>query len=116
MTPKELAEKIFSVDKSIRYVGVLGGPKNELLESHMRDGVTSLTQEKDDQWFVEIMSPVILGAAEKLEKDLGRITYSLIRYKNVTLVTLKIQEYVIILSVEPGVIVKHLYERIKALT
>jgi hypothetical protein len=114
LKPKELADKIFSVDKSIRYVGIVGpAPKYELLESRMRDDVKSLTPEKTDSEFVEIVPEVILGASEKLEKDLGAIEYSLTRYRNVTLVFFKTPEYTVTLSVEPGVVVKPLYERIK---
>jgi hypothetical protein len=114
LKPKELVDKIFSVDRSIRYVGIVGpAPKYELLESRMREDVKSLTPEKIDSEFVEIVPEVILGASEKLEKDLGAIEYSLTRYKNVTLVFFKTPEYTVTLSVEPGVVVKPLYERIK---
>jgi hypothetical protein len=114
LKPKELVDKIFSVDRRIRYVGIVGpAPKYELLESRMREDVKSLTPEKIDSEFVEIVPEVILGASEKLEKDLGAIEYSLIRYKNVTLVFFKTPEYTVTLSVEPGVVVKPLYERIK---
>jgi hypothetical protein len=114
LKPKELVDKIFSVDRSIRYVGIVGpAPKYELLESRMREDVKSLTPEKIDSEFVEIVPEVILGASEKLEKDLGAIEYSLTRYENVTLVFFKTPEYTVTLSVEPGVVVKPLYERIK---
>jgi hypothetical protein len=113
LKPKELADKIFSVDRRIRYIGIVGpAPKYELLESHMREDVTSLTPEKTDSEFVDIVPQVILGASEKLEKDLGAIEYSLTRYKNVTLVFFKTPEYTVTLSLEPGVVVKPLYERI----
>ena len=114
MEPKDLVDKIFSVDRHIRYVGIVGpAPKYELLESRMREDVKSLTPEKTDSEFVDIVPQVILGASEKLEKDLGGIEYSLTRYKNVTLVFFKTPEYTVTLSVEPRVVVKPLYERIK---
>jgi hypothetical protein len=114
LKPKELADKIFLVDRSIRYVGIVGpAPKYELLESRMREDVKSLTPQNTDSEFVEIVPQVILGASEKLEKDLGAIEYSLTRYRNVTLVFFKTPEYTVTLSVEPGVVVKPLYERIK---
>jgi hypothetical protein len=114
MEPKELAEKIFSVDGSIRYVGIVGpAPRYELLESRMREDVRSLTPKKTETEFVEIVPQVILGASEKLEKDLGAVEYSLTRYRNVTLVFFKTPEYTVTLSIEPGVVVKPLYERIR---
>jgi len=112
MKPKELADKIFSFDRSIRYVGIVGpAPKYELLESRMREDVKSLTPEKTDSDFVEIVPQVILGASERLERDLGAIEYSLTRYRNATLVFFKTPEYTVTLSIEPGIVVKPLYER-----
>jgi hypothetical protein len=46
----------------------------------MREGINSLTPQKTDDAFVETIPLFILGAAERLEKDLGSIQYSLIRY------------------------------------
>lgn len=115
MRPQELADRIFSLDKAIRYVGVVSpGPKYELLESRMREGINSLTPQKTDDAFVETIPLFILGAAERLEKDLGSIQYSLIRYKTVTLAFFKTEEYIITMSVEPGILVKSLYERIRS--
>ena len=112
--PKELADKIFSIDRSIRYVGIIGpAPKYELLESRMRENVKSLTPKNADSDFVEIIPEIILGAAGKLGKDLGAIAYSLIRYRNVTLVFFKASEYTITLSIEPEIPVEALYERIR---
>lgn len=85
MEPKELVERVLSVDENIRYVGVVGR-EYELLESRVRKGVKSLTEGKEREEFVEIVPAVILGAAEKLEKALGPISYSVIRYKKATLV------------------------------
>jgi hypothetical protein len=114
LQPNQLADKIFSVDRSIRYAAIVGSaPEYELLESRMGEDVKSLTPEKTDCELVEIVQQVILGASKKLEKDLGAIEYSLTHYRNVTLVFFKTPEYTVTLSVEPGVVVKPLYERIK---
>jgi hypothetical protein len=65
--PRELADKIFSIERSIRYVGIVGpGPKYELLESRMRGDVKSLTPMKTADEFVEIVPQIILGAYETL--------------------------------------------------
>ena len=115
MRPQELADRVFSLDKAIRYVGVVSpGPKYELLESRMREGISSLTPKKTHDEFVETIPLFILGAAERLEKDLGSIQYSLIRYESVTLVFFKTQEYIITMSVEPGFLVKSLYDRVSS--
>jgi len=112
MKAKELADKIFSVDKNIRYVAVVGGPKNELLESRMRQGVKSLSVDKEDRWFAQVLAPVMLEGAEQLERDLGTITYSLVRYFKVTMVMMRIQGYFVTFSVEPAVDALDLYQKI----
>jgi hypothetical protein len=112
LNAKELADRIFAVDENIRFVSIVGGPKNELLEFRMRDGVKSLSGEKDDKWFAQVLAPVMLEGAEKLERDLGTIAYSLVRYNKVTGVMMRIQEYSVTLSVEPTVNALDLYQEI----
>jgi hypothetical protein len=112
MKAKELVDRIFSLDKNIRYVAVVGGPKNELLESRMREGVESLSGEKEDRWFAEVLAPVMLEGAGKLERDLGLIAYSVVRYFKLTMVMMRIQEYSVTFSVEPKVSERDLYELI----
>jgi hypothetical protein len=112
LNPKDLADKIFAVNKNIRYVSIVGGPRNELLEFRMRDGVKSLSGEKDDKWFAQVLAPVMLEGAEKLERDLGTITYSLVRYFKVTMVMTRIQGYFVTFSVEPAVNALDLYQEI----
>jgi hypothetical protein len=112
MDAKELADKIFAVDRNIRFVSVVGGLKNELLESRMREGVKSLSRDKEDRWFAQVLAPVMLEGAEKLEQDLGTITYSLVRYFKVTMVMMRIQGYFVTFSVEPAVDAMDLYQKI----
>jgi len=110
-----IVDKIFSVDRAIRYVGIVGpGPKFQLLQSRMRSDLKSLTPETTDREFVEVIPQLVVGAAEKLEKDLGRIKYSLICYEKATLAFFKAPKYTVTLSVEPGVIVGPIIERIKS--
>lgn len=91
---------------------MVSGPKNELLESRMRKGVKSLSREKEDRWFAQVLAPVMLEGAQKLERDLGLIAYSVVRYFKVTMVMMRIQEYSVTFSVEPKVSERDLYERI----
>ncbi len=116
MEPRELVDKIFSVDKNIRYVGIIGpGPKYDLLESIMREGVKPVTPEKTDMEFTQIIPPIMLGAAERLEKDVGSIIYSLIRYRKITLMFFKLPKYTVMLSIEPGIYLMPIYEGIQRL-
>ena len=111
--PKELADKILSLDKNIRYVGILDETEFKILESRMQNGLESFTANQDDRWLIELFSPIIMGAAQRLEKDVGRIAYSVVRYEKVTLVVARIQGYLVTLSVHPSITVRPLYERIK---
>jgi len=114
MDPKEIIGKILSADKSVRYVGVVDSkPEYGLLHSRMRDGVKSLTPEKTDRDFTQIIPLVILGAAQKLEKDLGKIEYSIVRYRKLTLAFFSVQGYTVTMSVEPGIPILPVYERIQ---
>ena len=116
MQLNELVNRVFSADKNIRYVGIIKrGPKFDLLESRMREGMKSLTPDKTDREFSEIIPQIILGAAERLENDLGRITYSLIGYEKLSLVFFKTPKYTVILSVEAGIPVTPIYERVRSL-
>ncbi len=112
MKPQELADTIFSLEKNVRYIAVVGGPNNEVLESRMREGVKSLSGDKEDRWFAQVLAPVMLEGARELERDLGLIAYSLIRFFKVTMLTMRIQEYFVTVSMEPSVDGKALYERI----
>jgi hypothetical protein len=108
----ELADSIFAVDKNIRYVSIVGGLKNELLDSRMREGVRSLSGENEDRWFAQVLAPVMLEGAEQLERDLGGITYSVVRYFKLTMVMMRIQGYLVTFSVEPTVHAMDLYQKI----
>ncbi len=112
MKPQELADTIFSLEKNVRYIAVVGGPNNEVLESRMREGVNSLSPDKEDRWFAQVLAPVMLEGARQLERDLGLISYSLVRFFKVTMLTMRIQEYFVTVSLEPSVDGKALYERI----
>jgi len=116
MDPTQIVDTIFSVDKNIRYVGVVGpGPAYIIKESRMREGVKSLTPERKDREFIQVIPEIILGVAEKLEDDLGAIRYSLLCFQKLTLMLFRTREYVIVVSLEPGTFARPIFERIKPL-
>jgi hypothetical protein len=116
MDPKQMVDTIFSVDKNIRYVGVVGpGPDFDIKASCMREGVESLTREEKDREFIQVIPELILGMTEKLEDDLGRIRYSLLCFQKLTLMLFKTPEYVIVMSLEAGTFARPVFERIKPL-
>mgnify|MGYP001137405985 CR=1 FL=1 len=116
METHQIVETILSADKNIRYVGVVGpGPEYNVLESRMREGVKSLTPDEKDREFIQIIPEIVLGLAQKLEDDLGKIRYSLLCFEKLTLMLLRIPEYVVVLSLEPGTFAKPIYDRLKPL-
>ena len=60
---KEVAENIFKLDKRIRYVAILN-PRYDLLESKMRDGVSSLTPAQTDRDFMKMAAPLMIDSGE----------------------------------------------------
>lgn len=116
MEPRQIVETIFSVDKNIRYVGVVSsGPDYDIKASRIREGVESLTPEEKEREFIQIIPEIIVGLAEKLEDDLGKIRYSLLCFPKLTLMLFRTAEYVVILSLQAGTFARPIYERIKPL-
>jgi hypothetical protein len=114
MEPQELVDAVFSIDKNIRYVGVTGlGLDCGIKASRMREGVKSLTPERKDEDFLQVIPEIILGIVNKLEDDLGKIRYSLLCFQRLALMLFKTPEYVVVLSLEAGTFARPIYERIR---
>ncbi len=99
---KEVTDNIFKLDKRIRYIAILNHKYN-LLESRMREGVTSLTPAQTDRDFMTIAAPVMVGAAEKLQPFCGAIRRVAVRYDKVLLVFYRTAAHLVILSLEAQV-------------
>ena len=99
---KSIADTIFELDKRIRYVAILNH-QYDLLESKMREGITSLTPAQADREFMTIAAPVMVGAAEKLKPFCGTIRRVAVRYDRVLLVFYRTLVNLVILSLEPSV-------------
>jgi len=113
LEPNQIVDTIFSVDRNIRYVGIVGPkPDREVIVSRMREGVRSLTLEEKDRQFIQFIPEIILGVTEKLEDDLGNIRYSLLCFRKLTLMLFKTQEYVIVMSLEAGTFARPIFDRI----
>ena len=116
MDPKQIVDAIFSVDMSIRYVGLVGpGPDYDIKASRTREGVESLTPRDKDREFIQVVPKIILGMTERLEDNLGKIRYSMLCFQKLTLVFFETPEYVIVMSLEAGTYVKPIFERVKSL-
>ena len=97
-----MAENIFKLDKRIRYVAILN-PRYDLLESKMRDGVSSLTPAQTDRDFMKMAAPLMIDSAEKLRPFCGAMRRLTVRYDKVFLALYRTALYLLILSLEPQV-------------
>jgi len=113
MEPEQIADIILSVDKNIRYVGIIGlSPNHEVKVSRMREGVNSLTPEHGDREFIRTIPETILGMCNSQERDLGNIRYSLLCFRRLTLMFFRTQEYVVVMSLEAGTFARPIFDRI----
>ncbi|MGD0176987.1 MAG: hypothetical protein ABSC50_09220 [Candidatus Bathyarchaeia archaeon] len=99
---KEITDTIFKLDKRIRYIAILNH-QYDLLESRMRERVSSLTPAQTDRDFITIATPLIVDAAEKLRPFCGSIKRVALRYDKVLLVFYRTAAHLVVLSLEPGV-------------
>ena len=99
---KPVAENIFKLDKRIRYVAILN-PKYDLLESKMREGVSSLTPAQTDRDFMKMAAPLMIDSAEKLRPFCGSMRRLTVRYDKVFLAMYRTAIHLLILSLEPQV-------------
>jgi hypothetical protein len=116
MEPRQLVDTIFSLDKNIRYVGIVGpGPDYEIKESRMREGVKSITPDEQDREFIQFIPEIVLGIADKLKDHMDKIKYSLLCFEKLTLMLFKTPEYVVVMSLEAGTFARPIYDRLKPL-
>ena len=99
---KEVAESIFKLDNRIRYVAILN-PRYDLLESKMREGVSSLTPAQTDRDFMKMAAPLMVDSAEKLRPFCGGLRRLTVRYDKVFLALYRTAAHLLILSLEPQV-------------
>jgi len=99
---KEVIENIFKLYKRIRYVAILN-PRYDLLESKMREGVSSLTPAQTDRDFMSMAAPLMVGSAEKLRPFCGAMRRIAVRYDKVFLALYRTAAHLLILSLEPQV-------------
>jgi len=76
---KQITERIFKLDGRIRYLAILNH-QYDLLESKMREGISSLTPPQTDRDFMTIAAPVMVDAAEKLRPFCGIVRRVTVRY------------------------------------
>jgi hypothetical protein len=99
---EKFAQEAFRRDAKLRYVGIVDNQFHILL-SKMREGVPSVTPAEDDRNFIQLMPPILVEAAEKLQRILGDLESVTMRYEKVLLVFFRVRNLVVILSYDPKV-------------
>jgi hypothetical protein len=99
---EKFAQEAFRRDAKLRYVGIVDNQFHILL-SKMREGVPSVTAAEDDRNFIQLMPPILVEAAEKLQRILGDLESVTMRYEKVLLVFFRVKKLVVILSYDPKV-------------
>jgi len=99
---EKFAQEVFRRDGKLRYVGIVDNQFHILL-SKMREGVPSVSAEGDDRNFIQLMPPILVDAAEKMQGILGALESVTIRYEKVLLVFFRVKKLVVILSYDPKV-------------
>ncbi|MGA2626022.1 MAG: hypothetical protein ABSF63_03045 [Candidatus Bathyarchaeia archaeon] len=102
MDVEKFAQEAFRRDAKLRYVGIVDNQFHILL-SKMREGVPSVTPAEDDRNFIQLMPPILVEAAEKLQRILGDLESVTMRYEKVLLVFFRVRNLVVILSYDPKV-------------
>lgn len=99
MKPDELSQALFSLDPSLRYVGILDETKN-LAVSKMRSGIKSVTSEDEDRYFMNVIPVAVLGALQRLAKYAGELTVMAAQYADVSLLMFYVDKYAVVVSTE----------------
>ena len=102
MDAERFAEEAFKRDRKIRFVGVVDN-EFHILFSKMREGVVSVTSEEEEHNFIQLMPPILVDGAEKMQHVLGRVGSITIRYEKVLLVFFRFGAVVVIFSYNPAV-------------
>jgi hypothetical protein len=99
---ERFAEEAFKRDSRIRFVGVIDN-QFRILYSKMRQGVVSDASDEQERNFIQLMPPILIDAAEKMQPILGKVESVTIRYEKVLLVFFRINTVVVLLSFDATV-------------
>ncbi len=102
MDVEKFAAEAFRRDKGIRYVGIVDNQFHILL-SKIREGVVSVAPSEDERNFIQVMPPIIVDAAEKLQPILGKLESVTMRYEKLLLVFFRVRRVVVALTYAPDV-------------
>lgn len=100
MDLKSLIEKVFAVDRNIRYVAVADS-KFRLLESRMRENVPTLTSDEIDASFFSWVPSVMIEGVSKISSYVGPVVSVTIQYEKILTLYIPVESYVIAVALNP---------------
>ena len=92
--------EIFKVDENVRYIGVIDR-SDAVLFSKMREEIASVNPEHTDDETLSIYPPLIMRAAERMQPMFGDVQAIGIRYRNLLLAFYRVNEILVIVSLNP---------------
>lgn len=96
--PKDFVQAIFSIDPSLRYVGIVDRNGN-LVQGGMRPGVNSLNpQEKEIVMYNQ--TSVAQGMAETWSEYFGRHRFTIMEYEKLTVARFPFGEDILLITAE----------------
>lgn len=99
--PRDLIQRIFSLDPAIRYVAILD-QRGRHLEGGMRPGTVSLNPiEEEDKLFVQ--STISRGMSESWTKYFERFRYCVIAHDRLKVLQFPMDENILLITAEPGI-------------
>jgi hypothetical protein len=98
---RELIQKIFSLDKGIRYVAILN-QRGEHLEGGLKPGLKSLNPEQEEQRLF-LQTAVSRGMSESWRNYFDEFKFSIVAHKRVTVFQFPFGTNVLLVTAEPRV-------------
>jgi hypothetical protein len=98
---RELLQKIFSLDRRVRYVAILDS-RGAHLEGGMRPGTLSLNPEDEESKLFR-QATVARGMSEMWSRYFGPLEFSIICHEKLTVLLFPFGENVLLVTTEPDV-------------
>jgi len=98
--PKTIVERLFALDKDIRWAGVVDD-KGIVLQNVQRPGVETITDVQTDELTLHIF-PIVMGLLwGRLIGEVGKLNCVVVSYSRVYLMAFYVDEYLVVITFEP---------------
>jgi hypothetical protein len=97
----KLCEQIFTMNKDIRYVGVIDDA-GLLVAGGMRKGLDSMTEQDNDEVYLA-QTALRKSMRERFDNTMGRAKFAYVERQKISMLTFYMEKNILIISVEPNV-------------